>query len=57
MNEIFYPAPPKANKYSILTVIELGPPVSESSTRITYFMPPLLDHLGESNWSPVIGNP
>ena len=27
----------KQNKYSILTVIELGPPVSESSTRISKF--------------------
>ena len=30
----------KANKYSILTVIELGPPVSESSTRISKFYTP-----------------
>ena len=30
----------KANKYSILTVTELGPPVSESSTRISKFYTP-----------------
>ena len=68
-NEIFCPAPPKASKYSILTVIELALPVLESSTRITYFMPPLLpnaillkrevktNHQGEKNWSPWPGNP
>ena len=32
----------KANKYSILTVTELGPPVSESSTGSQRFMPPLI---------------
>ena len=32
----------KARKYSILTVIELGPPVSESSTGSQQFMPPLI---------------
>ena len=30
--------PPKENKYSILTVIEIELPVLESSTRITYLM-------------------
>ena len=32
----------KARKYSILTVIELGPPVSEFSTESKQFMPPLI---------------
>ena len=32
----------KANKYSILTVIEPEPPVSESSSRILKFMSPLI---------------
>ena len=32
----------KASKYSILTEIELGPPVSESSTGSQHFMPPLI---------------
>ena len=30
----------KANEYSVLTVIELGPPVPESSTRISKFYAP-----------------
>ena len=32
----------EACKYSILTVIELGPPVSESSARSQHFIPPLI---------------
>ena len=32
----------KARKYYILMVIELGPPVSESSTRSKQFIPPLI---------------
>ena len=50
-------------KYSSLTVIILGPPVSESSIKITSFIPPLVSntnfvkrdlkaiHPGESNWN------
>ena len=35
----------KSNKYSILTVSELGPPVSESSTRISkLYIPTDLEH-------------
>ena len=39
----------KANKYSIITVIEVGPPVSEFSTRISKFYTPT----GIEKFSPI----
>ena len=39
----------KANKYSIITVIEVGPPVSEFSTRISKFYTPM----GIEKFSPI----
>ena len=47
-----------ANKYSNLTVIELGPPVSESSTRISKFYAPSnckhkFNETEIENWLPI----
>ena len=48
----------KSNKYSIITVIELGPPVSKSSTRISKFYAPTdseqkFHKTGIENWLPI----
>ena len=48
----------KSNKYSILTVIELGPPVSEYSTRISKFYAPTnskhkFNKTDIENWLPI----
>ena len=46
----------KGNTYSNLTVIELGPPVSESSTRISkFYMTPLILNTNFIKWESKIG--
>ena len=55
----------KTNKYSILTVSELGPPVTESSTRISkFYAPAISEHkfykTGNENCLPIgfnLGSP
>ena len=50
----------KANKYSILTVIELGLSVSQSSTGSHHFMPPLIlntNFIKREIWNLKIGYP